>query len=79
MRLYNDDKNTLQYTTNFGFHKPYFLDSGLVTFIGEEVLEDVVGRSVTIGTEINILDGILFRAHPSYCSQRSWHDFCYYQ
>ena len=69
----------MQYTTNFGFHKPYFLDSALVTFIGEEVLEDVVGRSVTIGTEINILDGILFRAHPSYRSHRSWHDFCYYQ
>ena len=35
--IHNDVKNTMQYTTNFGFHKPYFLDSALVTFIGEEV------------------------------------------
>ena len=75
--ILSDD--VIKYNIEFSHHKPYAMNSNLVQFLGESVLGDTVGASITIGTEMYLLDGVLFRAHASYRSKKSWHDFCYYK
>jgi len=68
-----------QHSVTFGSNKPCHIHCSLANFIGENMLDDKIGTSITIGTEINILQDVLFRDHPSCRSKRPWHDFCCFQ
>ena len=71
--------NIIKYNVDFARNKPYHLNNELVQFLGESVLGDTAGSSLCIGTEVYLLDNILFRAHAAYRGKGSWHDFCYYK
>ena len=49
-----------QHSVTFGSNKPHHIHHLLANFIGENMLDDEIGTSITIGTEINVLQDVLF-------------------